>query len=670
MKVFNYLSALSAKVSLLLLFLVSCGESGLTEKIVVSGVTTKNSYYSPDSFFSSETVDKTFTDNGLNFWFFLEPSELNNDEQKLSKKISAVTRRFGKNDRKYFQKMSEISEVSNSEIKNSTVLFFTPDRNSSNIPVQVREIEPVLYFNTEQISYKGEIKSHFDNYYEHLNRGFIAGVSVEAEILGPEWSVRNPVRMNVITEGADTDLINEAVLNRRTYISFEPDTLIDFKINSEMIGGVIESKESVFNYSINIKSAKSNIGNVKLISNNNNIIRQFHNVNSKTFSNKSSVELKDQFNFLMLKVYFENGNIAYTTPIWIVKSRGIVLNKPEFNIIDKRISVDKVINVNIENITHETMSNVEVKVFSKDGAVLSQTKTSLRGREIKNMSLVLNITGTEEEKVSLKVYNNDLYVCSTEVTVKNTDIKRVLIDSYHNNLYSDSMNILKSEFERKGYIADYADNYSYFTDAVLQQYDLLIMTSPTVIKESARDEIHLLYALHRYVYNGGNILLAGTDDERAKFSIVYLNRILRILYSPVSFRYNDRVGVYPIFDETDHFSSKYTPVFKLFNESVIKSPEIKNIYLRSPVEIMAVSSAGEVPIGAAYNTIPAVRFSETTDIENRRITSRNYLSPVTINRFGKGNVAVMAGINFSDYDINNLDNKKWILEFIDYMILK
>ncbi|HBD96114.1 MAG TPA: hypothetical protein DC057_18225 [Spirochaetia bacterium] len=656
-----------------LLFLVlisySCDQSKLVNNQVITGITTGSKYYTANSFFSKETIEKTFIDNDLNFWFFLESQNLNEDEQKLSKKIGNISKKISEKPPMLFQRMQTFSNDTNFEVSENIVYFFTPNKAMNDLPPQMREIPTSILFNTLQINYNGAVISHLDDYENYLDRGFIAGVSAESEILGPEWEINSSARINLITKQNDPDTIYNSLLNRKTYISFEPNTIIDFKLNSSIIGDVIESSDTVFNYSINIKTPLTNIGSVSLVTNNKKVIRNFSNINSKTFNSKNAIELKNNFNYLMLKIHFENGNTAYTTPIWVIKSKSVVIHNTSFNILEDKKTIKKYIFADIENITHTNINSISVKAFTNNNNDLLYTKdVSLAGREKNTLTIPIITDRTSDTSVTIKTYIDNKYTCETNVPVKLSKIKRVLIDKYHENLYTSNLTILDTMLLNKGYTVSAANEYSYFLDENLKNYDILILTSPTVINENANDEIKLLYAIHNFVYNGGSIILGGSNDEKAKFSIAYLNRILRILYSPVKFRYNENVGLYPIYDETNSFSNKFTPIFNTFNKTIIKSDSVKQIYLRNPLEIMAVTSAGESPVGLTYNTFPVVYFNETTKIENRTLYSTKNLASTVINRFGKGSICIMSGINFSDFDINNLDNKQWISEIIDYLM--
>ncbi len=661
------------KRNIFLLFLIlisySCGQSKLVNNQVITGITTGSNYYTANSFFSKETIEKTFADNGLGFWFFLEPQNLNEDEQKLSKKIGNISKKISEKPPMFFQRMQTFSNDTNFEVSENIVYFFTPNKTMNDLPPQMREIPTSILFNTLQINYNGAVISHLDDYENYLDRGFIAGVSAESEILGPEWKINSSARINLITKQNDPDTIYNSLLNRKTYISFEPNTIIDFKLNSSMIGDVIESSDTVFNYTLNIKTPLTNIGSVSLVTNNKKVIKNFSNINSKTFNSKNAIELKDNFNYLMLKIYFENGNTAYTTPIWVIKSKNLVVHNTSFSILEDKKTIKKYISADIENITHSNIHSISVKAFTNNNNdLLYSTNLSLAGREKNTLTIPVITDRTSDTSVTIKTYIDNQYTCETNVPVRLSKIKRVLIDKYHDNLYTNNLSILDTMLKNKGYTVSSASEYSYFLDENLKNYDILIVTSPTVINENANDEIKLLYAIHNFVYNGGTIILGGSNDEKAKFSIAYLNRILRVLYSPVKFRYNENVGLYPIYDETNSFSNKFTPVFNTFNKTIIQSDSVKQIYLRNPLEIMAVTSAGESPVGLTYNTLPVVYFNETTMIENRTLYSTKNLASTVINKFGKGSICIMSGINFSDFDINNLDNKQWLSEIIDYLM--
>lgn len=655
---------------LLLSIFTNCSKNSSGQELVLQGVTTTEDFYTDNSFFNKDTVVKTFTTNNLDFWFFVK-GENKRDNSKLTKTISNLCKHFSHNKKMFMQQTVQFSEVTFNDVVTDTPLFYFPGNKGfvdvSKLPVAVREINPHIMFNTVSVDFEGKITSHFESYLEHLDRGFIAGASMTAEILGPEWKIDNSIRLYIKTPTKKNEDINEALIKRRTYISFERNTDIDFKIENSSIGDVIEKKQNIYNYSINIKQPNVKIGKVELVTNNERIIISYPNINSNIFSIKSNLSLDDAFNYVLLKIYFENGKVAYTTPIWIIKDKVISINNTNIKLEDAKGKLIKKICYNIENLTKEAIEKVSVKIYKKTGELVITDETTLKGRESKAREFRLDTDNTTDQELDLKVSVNGSYHTGDTVTLPGSNLKKILIDKLHSNEAVDNMTIFKKALDKAGYITTFADNISYQKEDILKSYNLFIVTAPGNISEDAFNEITYLYSIHKFVYEGGALLLAGTNDEKSRVSINYLNRILRILYSPVKYRFDEKAGVYPIYDETNNYSDKYLPVFTEFNSDVFSAGSVNKIYMRSPVEIFGQSGFGEVSLSNSYNTISLTRFSQTTAIENRKIYEPLNFTPAVIVKFGKGYICVLSGMNFGDYDIDNLDNKKWIMGIIDYI---
>lgn len=647
---------------------MGCAKKNTNEPLILEGATTSSRYYSDNSFFSYDTVKKTFDANDLDFWFFVKERGIG-ENKKLLKTINGLVNKFSKNKNYIFYPQSGFSSEYTSDLSSDGALFFLPDAKlHEKIPVPFREVDPDMFFTAVSVNFEGKITSHIDEYISHLDRGFVAGASMCAEILGPEWKMNTTARMYIKSAGRDEKSIADALLKRRTYISFEKDTYMDFMVEGHEIGDVITTDKDVFNYVINVSHPERVIGKVELVTNDNEVVASFSNVNKTTFSARRALSLPDAYNYLYVKLYFDNGNIAFTSPVWVIKQKKVVLNNAAVQFDeDARRNTIKKVTYEVENISYSSLSRVNVVLYDGQGETISSEMMDLRGRERLVKENILELTSQEDQVIKIKLYVDGRYYAGRSVTVPGSSIKKIVIDTTHTNAYVDTMGVFKKTLDKAGFHTVFAEDRSYFSsDDILKNYALIIITSPTSVTEDAVDEIKYLYTLHRYVYNGGALLLAGNNDVHSRVSINYLNRILTILYSPVRFRLDEKNGTYPIYDMTYNFSDKYLPLFTAHNETVFDK-KIFNLYLRNPVEIYGQSGAGEIPISNSYNVLPLAQFTPTTAIENRKIYDYAQYAPGVICKFGKGYICVLSGINFGDYDIDELDNKAWIMAIVDYL---
>lgn len=667
-------------VLFLLLIFNSCKDEKETAQqpyIVLEGTASSSRFYNDSSFFNIDTVKKTFQENGLDFWLFVQQQQDNFSvyPQKLLKTIRGITKKLDDDQNFLFIEMPEFS-ASSLNFEEENVSFYVPAiKELPNQPISpiIRELGANVSFHTAVTDFEGKITSYFDAYLHYLNQGFFLGASLSSEILGPDWNINNTPRLSVMVRQKNKEELKAAIQKRHTYVSFERGTLMDFRINDAVIGDIIHAEidKKQFYYQIKTSHPSVKIGKIELITNNGRVLKSFTE-ESNHFEKNGTLELEGAFQYVILKVYFENGNVAYTSPIWILKEKKILLHTIKAKIDNPAVqNKGKKISYQIENLTPSTISNIDILFSDPNGTVLLNEKLDLKGRESRRRNHVLELDNVNSTELSIQSYIHDKLYTNDSITIPGENIKRVLFDASHNNLYIESMGILKKALEAKGMVVSFAGESSYFLkDSILQNHDLIIITPPQSINNSANSEINFNYAIHRFVYRGGAVIVIGDGSSKTKtrVSTTYLNRLLKVLYSPIRFRYTEKIGTYEIFDETSHFLQKEYPIFTTFNREVY-SDSIQEIYLKNAIEIIGTTNLGEVYPAKAYNTSSLVSFSGTTEINNRTLTNHKNLSSAVVTRFGKGKICILSGMNFTDYDIENLDNKAWILETIDSLLL-
>ena len=69
-----------------------------------------------------------------------------------------------------------------------------------------------------------------------------------------------------------------------------------------------------------------------------------------------------------------------------------------------------------------------------------------------------------------------------------------------------------------------------------------------------------------------------------------------------------------------------------------------------------------------YGVRNLIAINKTTSVNGRIPKYTNNYTAAIQHGFGFGKVVLLSGINFSDYDIDNLDNKKWFIALVNNLI--
>ena len=668
-----------------MLLVICCGKKENTtdnddSHVILEGTVTNSRFYSNNSFFNEDTVAKSFAENELDFWILVEQNRNQGNmpyPQKFIKNIKKLSKKCFKKHDLLFMSLPEFSE----DIQENDIAFYFPTiRDVPTTPVSsfMREMKRNILLATASTGFDGKVSGHLDEYQQYLDRGFIFGVFQASNLLGPDWKIQNSPRFCVISTERTPQALQEALKARHTFVSFEKGTQMSMEIENSQIGDILEATmdKKSFAYHWRVTSDSLPLGKVEIVTNNGQVLAetQASEDSENLFLEGSGfLNIDRAFQYVMLVAYFENGHMAYSTPVWISKKQSIMVSNLNAENENPHISKSpKVVSFTVSNISPTTISNIDVRFLDNKNNCVHEEKLSLNGRNDKNIKRTLNIEDNSIDELQIVTsINNEIFTHDT-VTLPRMQQHKILVDATHQNKYTENLNTLKKMMEDDGILFSIStEGTPFMKDSVLQDYDLVILTPPQFISDNVNYEVHFSYALHRFVYRGGALIIAadGRDETKARAAVTYYNRLLRILYSPVRFRYTTSAGFFSIYDEENHFHDSEMPLFSAFNRSVY-GQDLQSIYLPCPIELIASSNYGEIYPMQAYNTISLVQLSQSTRIKNRRLdpAKNKNRSAAVITGFGKGKICILSGMNFSDYDIDHLDNKEWIYKTIQYLL--
>jgi hypothetical protein len=657
--------------TIFLLFTAGCTNRE-DSSLHLRGIAGSDHFYSSNSFFTEETVETAARENNLDFWLFGMDRDRSNEQIRHT--IRAVIKRINKKGVLDFFEIpvfgSDFYPANPSDTQ--SLLLRKRDEDGVRIKPFHREIGANILFNTVTVNYDGSIIDHFDDYIGLLDRGYKSAVAVTAEILGPEWRINNPVRMSVIADSDNPDDVKRAINSGKTYISFEPGVTIDFLMYNGTPGDTVKPLYNTINYSIDVQSSEHKIGSIELLTNDGArpMLRSKIEKNRATFS--GDVHNPNDSAWYLVRVQLVNGSIAYTTPVWIERNRSIVMREVTQKTL-KPVKNKRVIEYSfiVENISPGNLYDINCSVISDTGTEIDQFTFDIKKRESRKFTGDYFYDTSADETVTVRCFTNDIEARTNIILDKKRTYKRVVFDAAHFNIFSDNFSSAIKALREQGYRTDvvYRDDYEdEYED--LKQYDLMIITTPEKVLELIDENFKFYYAIHLYVYFGGSIILAAYDSEQTQASTTFLNELLRVVYSPLRYRMDSKSNVFPLYDEeNNHAGNPFMPVFDNFTDNgVVSLDGDATIYMRNPIEIYGHRKGTDYSISKLYWVKPLVMLNSSTMVENRRVRNPETIPGAVVHKFGKGRVAVLSGINFSDYDIDALDNREWFMDMVNFLL--
>ena len=474
---------------------ISCGSGRHTHKKAAKFVVTDSEFYSPDSFINYETISEVFQVNNLDAWLVTTLGS------KRDSRFSKHTKKLYKDSKNNLISGGAFSP--NVRLSKNSLLVYDYDEVKP-LPVQVRELNIPILFNVISSDYRGNLIEHFDSYFSYLDRGFIMGISARVEPVGPEWDAHANALSYVWTNEKSNVAISQALRERRTFVSYEKDAQVDFQIDEAPIGSVIHSEVSSHYCSLLVNGASSKIVSASIITNNGEVLHDFE-VNAKNFKGEQEFDCSRDFAYFFAKLVFENGNVAYTSPIWLIKKKTAVLANVSSSISEVNDSLQKKIVCTLENIGFERVKGLNLEVYADEKLVVSQEGIDVMAREIKAVSLLIPDEMVGDGYFKVRLLKDAEVMAESSVFVRPSRIKKILIDTYHKNMFADNLSVLHSTLEKKDYHITTADSYSYFLSEKLSTFDMLLMLPPMTIPEDAFDEIKC-YMLFIILYIMAGIL--------------------------------------------------------------------------------------------------------------------------------------------------------------------
>ncbi|HOJ62915.1 MAG TPA: hypothetical protein PLE45_00710 [Spirochaetota bacterium] len=646
---------------LILILFSSCTDPKYQKDEIIKGIAISEDYYNEYSFIDYNTVKDIFNLNNIDFLLCgLHNKE--NSKRSFSNDIKNISKKLKNDKLVYNVPILDEKYYYDNPSDNQTIFFFDKNNNTLFNPYHREKLCNIL-LNLITLKYDGTTKNYFNKYIELLDKGYILGPSVSSEIIGPQWFIPGDLRMYIVKNNKES--IQKAISKRRIYVSLEKDVIINFKIANYKIGEIINSfSTNILPFSLNIKSPNSKIGSVEIISNNNEIIFKTSTINRNEFIYNNNIELKNSFAYYMVKVQFNNGNIAFTTPIWIVNKPLCVINSIEQRPLTKKNTIKYTFC--LENIREEAIEDLTLDIISSEKGLINSKTISLKKRETFYYSDDYTYENDYQEILTFHCYKDNFsFYSNMEIDKKSRSVS-VLIDAAHNNIFKNEMSKLKELLESNNFIVSKEERIKFFEDYEnLKKYHIILITIPENILGIMDQNMFFFVAINKYVYNGGIIVVAAYNHENIASTIVFMNEILRVVYSQIRFRIDDKFNVSRIKDlESNYMNNPSMPIFYNIIPLDPSEQKIEKIYMRNPVEFF--SQIG-TPINKLYNIEPLVIFNETTRVDSHFIKNYSDYSSAVISNFGSGKVVILSGINFSDYDIDNLNNKEWILSLFKYI---
>ena len=193
--------------------------------------------------------------------------------------------------------------------------YWTPERDENMNLIEVANgISPVLLFDFAGFARTRTLATYvrFEREFNAaLSKGWHLGPTNNQDNHNASWGTANNHRTVLLAKELTRSALYDAMANRRVYATEDKNMKVDFTINGEVMGTILDHSPSELNVSVKASTSTANIGRIELIGENGRVVK------AKTFLSKTA-----QWDFTIpaehKHYYIKIGpSFTFTAPIWV-----------------------------------------------------------------------------------------------------------------------------------------------------------------------------------------------------------------------------------------------------------------------------------------------------------------------------------------------------------------
>ena len=385
----------------------------------------------------------------------------------------------------------------------------------------------------------------YEQYIMALDKGWHVAPTNNQDNHKGRWGNANDARDVVLTDDFTEDGIYEAIRNRRMYATEDKNLELDYTVNGNMMGSIIDVPEKLsFEVSFNDPDRTDSIAKVELVANSGKVAYTWDNA-ADLAKGSVSVTLDPEYTYYFVRVTEGDGDLAVTAPVWVGESLKLGISKAECGtstpVTDEELTITttffnseakpatiKSITYTIGNETIGTVTDaIALAASSTQDVEFKYTPTKARVMTVK-ITAVIEQDGKE-------------YTFTKDVVLDVLDAGKLVyigIDASHYNEY-----VAGNYKDSMGNFGELAAGYSVRTVMLKTSEELiaacgnakfkgLILTAPSRRLADAQTDPRIyseaeLNAIKAFNENGGMVVLAGWSDNYENYPVIQNNPAIK-----------------------------------------------------------------------------------------------------------------------------------------------
>ncbi|MDY5943439.1 MAG: S-layer homology domain-containing protein [Oscillospiraceae bacterium] len=381
----------------------------------------------------------------------------------------------------------------------------------------------------------------YEQYIMALDKGWHVAPTNNQDNHKGRWGNANDARDVILTDDFSEDGIYAALRARRMYATEDKNLEIDYTVNGNMMGSIIDVPEKLnFEISFNDPDRTDSIAKVELVVNSGKVAYTWDSA-ADLAKGSVSVELAPEYTYYFVRVTEGDGDLAVTAPVWVGESLKLGISKAECGtstpVTDEELTITTTFfnseakDATIKSLTY-TIGNETIGTDTT-GYTLAASSTQ---------DVVFKYTPTKARVMTVKItavieQDGKEYTFTKDVTLDVLDAASLVyigIDASHYNEY-----VAGNYKDSMGNFGELAAKYSVRTVTLKTseeliaacgnaKYKALILTAPSRRLEAAQADPKTyseaeLAAIKAFNEAGGTVILAGWSDNYENYPVIQNN---------------------------------------------------------------------------------------------------------------------------------------------------
>lgn len=385
----------------------------------------------------------------------------------------------------------------------------------------------------------------YEQYIMALDKGWHVAPTNNQDNHKGRWGNANDARDVILTDDFTEDGIYEALRARRMYATEDKNLDLDYTVNSNMMGSIIDVPEKLnFEISFNDPDRTDSIAKVELVVNSGKVAYTWDSAADLT-KGSVSVELAPEYTYYFVRVTEGDGDLAVTAPVWVGESLKLGISKAECGTSTPVTDEELTITTTFFN-SEAKPATIKSITYAIGNETIGTDTTGYTLAASSTQDVEFKYTPTKARIMTVRItavieQDGKEYTFTKDVTLDVLDASKLVyigIDASHYNEY-----VAGNYKDSMGNFGELAAAYSVRTVTLKtseeliaacgnSKYKAIILTAPSRRLEAAQKDpktysTEELNAIKTFNDNGGMVILAGWSDNYENYDVIQNNPAIK-----------------------------------------------------------------------------------------------------------------------------------------------